>query len=362
MANYDALIRQEAPDPVAESAGKLGGNPFKELQRQVRAAGLLEDRPDYYRWKIPVNLVVLAAGWVAFFLVGASWWQLLVAAYLGFCYVQTGLVGHDTGHQQITRTRRGSELLGYLHGNLLLGFSYGWWVNHHNRHHSNPNHLEKDPDILRRRVIFTPSQMDPSMSAARRFIIRFQNVLFFPLLVLDSLGLRVISVRVVRNRAVRRVLVEGVLIAVHLGVYFTLLFTFLQPWQAIAFLLVHQAVFGLYTGAIFAPNHKGLPVRTDEEKLDWLTRQVVTARNIRGGPVTDFVYGGLNYQIEHHLFPTMPRANLRKACPLVREYCRANGISYYETSVVRSYVEIVQHLRKVSVEARDPGRSVAGSA
>jgi len=318
-------------------------------------AGQLEVRRDYYLWKIPTNLAMLAAGWVVFGFLGASWWQLTVAMYLGFCYVQTGLIAHDTGHLQITRTRRGSEALGYFHGNLLMGFSYGWWVNHHNRHHSNPNHLDMDPDILRRRVIFTPEQANQEMSSARRFIIRHQNVLFFPLLLLESLGLRVVSIQILRHRAVRRVAIEAVLIAVHLLIYFTVVFSVLGPLQAVLFILIHQGVFGLYSGAIFAPNHKGLPTRSHEESLDWLTRQVITSRNIRGGLITDFLYGGLNYQIEHHLFPRMPCVNLKKVRPAVRAHCNANDISYCETSIAQSYLEVVRHLRRVSVEAETQG-------
>jgi fatty acid desaturase len=71
----------------------------------------------------------------------------------------------------------------------------------------------------------------------------------------------------------------------------------LSPLQAIAFLLVHQALFGVYLGMTFAPNHKGMPHPTGDE--DYLRKQVLTSRNVRGGRLTDAALGGLNYQIEH---------------------------------------------------------------
>jgi fatty acid desaturase len=129
---------------------------FEEVSHLVKRAGLMDPQPFYYVFKIIANLVLLAAGWAAFALVGDSWWQLAVAGFLAFGFGQTDLVGHDAGHRQIFRTRRGSDILGYLHGNLLTGVSFGWWVGHHTKHHNYPNNLSLDPDIIRRQVIFDP--------------------------------------------------------------------------------------------------------------------------------------------------------------------------------------------------------------
>src|SRR5207253_1367419 len=130
---------------------------------------------------------------------------------------------------------------------------------------------------------------------------------------------------------------------------------------AVAFVLLHQAVFGFYMGMVFAPNHKGLPVRDGAESLDWLYRQVITSRNIVSTRLTDFVYGGLNYQIEHHLFPSMPRANLRRARPIVQDFCLRNGLPYVEKGLVASYRDVSAYLREVSVAtALDDAASNAG--
>ena len=79
------------------------------------------------------------------------------------------------------------------------------------------------------------------------------------------------------------------------------------PVQALVFIAVHQGLLGLYLGSVFAPNHKGMPILSKDDDSDFLRRQVLTARNVRGGRLTDLLLGGLNYQIEHHLFPSMPR-------------------------------------------------------
>jgi fatty acid desaturase len=101
-------------------------------------------------------------------------------------------------------------------------------------------------------------------------------------------------------------------------------------------------------GCSFAPNHKGMPLTGQQDKLDFLRRQVLTSRNIRGGPVVDYLFGGLNYQIEHHLFPGMPRPNLRLARPIVIAYCRQTGVPYLETGVFASYRQALGHLNSVA--------------
>ena len=131
----------------------------------------------------------------------------------------------------------------------------------------------------------------------------------------------------------------------------------LSPLQAVAFVLVQQGLFGLYLGCSFAPNHKGMPTLTEADQLDFVRRQVLTSRNVAGSRLVDFVLGGLNYQIEHHLFPNMPRPNLRHAQPLVRAFCAQHGLPYVEASLVGSYAEAVRHLHAVGAPLR-PGAAV----
>ncbi|MEO8906866.1 MAG: acyl-CoA desaturase, partial [Microbacteriaceae bacterium] len=130
--------------------------------------------------------------------------------------------------------------------------------------------------------------------------------------------------------------------------------TLLPPGIAFAFVGVQLAVFGLYMGASFAPNHTGMPILPRDAKVDFLSRQVLTSRNIRGGFAMDVFMGGLNYQIEHHLFPSMPRPSLAQARNIVREHCSQMGVQYTETTLMRSYGIVVQYLNRVGLAARDP--------
>jgi fatty acid desaturase len=313
----------------------------------VRTAGLLGRRRGYYSVKIAVNLVLLLGGWAAFFLLGRSWWQMLVAVFLGLMFTQTGFIGHDAGHRQISGSKRADDLIGRIHGNLLIGLSYGWWTSKHNRHHSHPNQVGRDPDIGGRAVAFTPDQAR-ARGGLGRWLAGYQAWLFFPMLLLEGLHLHVAGVRTLLGRQRTGVkVVEGTLLAAHIIGYLAAVFLVLTPVQAVAFLLIQQGVFGLYLGCSFAPNHKGMAMFGEDEKVDFLRRQVVTSRNIRGSWFTDFALGGLNYQIEHHLFPSMPRPTLRRAQAPVRAFCEQHGIAYHETGAVDSYVQVLRHLNTV---------------
>jgi fatty acid desaturase len=323
------------------------GSEFSDLMRQVKDAGLLERRRGYYVMKMVVTGGLFAAGWAGFVLLGDSWWQLAVAAFLAFVFTQSGFIGHDAGHRQIFPSKRANYLVGLVQGNLAIGLSYGWWVDKHNRHHAHPNTEDKDPDIDIGALAFTAGQASGKRSRVTRFIARHQRYLFFPLLLLEGLQLHVSSVQAVIRPGLRHRFWEASLLAVHTLGYLAAVLLVLSPVKAVVFVVVQQALFGLYLGCAFAPNHKGMPMLSADDQTDFLRRQVLTSRNVRGNWLTDFALGGLNYQIEHHLFPSMPRPNLRHSQRVIRAFCERHGISYLETGLVESYAQALRHLHQV---------------
>ena len=343
-----------APSQVASAPSQpRRGSDYAELSRQVKQAGLLERRRWSYTWRIAVVVALLAAGWGAFVLVGDSWWQLAVAVFLGVMFTQLGFLGHDAGHRQISGSRRVSRILGVLLGNLGIGLSYGWWVDKHNRHHAHPNTEGADPDIGMRVLAFTETQARASRGWSRA-VFRYQAYLFFPMLLGEALSVHVAGVRSLASRDSGTRPAEAVLLGIHFVGYLTAVFLVLSPVKAVVFILVQQGVFGVYLGAAFAPNHKGMPILSPDDASDFLRRQVLTSRNVRGGWLTDLALGGLNYQIEHHLFPSMPRPALGRSQPLIMEFCRQHGLPYCEASLVGSYA---QALRYLAIVGRSSGRA-----
>ena len=337
------------------------GSDFAALNRRITEAGLLERRPAYYAVRMAAVAAVVVGGWTAFFLVGSSWWTLLIAAFMGLAFTQLGLLAHDVAHRQVFRTKRPSELVGRIAANIGVGMSYGWWMEKHTRHHNNPNHDELDPDVQPEVLIWATASAW-GRRGLKGFITRHQAGLFFPLLTLLSIDLRISSIKALRRPGMKRRGLEAGLMVAHFVAYFAALLLVLSPVQALAFFVVHNAVFGVYLGMTFAPNHKGMPHPAGDE--DYLRKQVLTSRNVTGGPLTDMALGGLNYQIEHHLFPAMPTPNLRKAQPIVRAYCAQAGVSYEETSLIESYRQALHYLHEVGapLRAARPRRVRAASA
>jgi fatty acid desaturase len=318
---------------------------YRLLADQLRAAGLLDRRPLYYAAKIAVTLSAYAAGWIWFVVGGDSWSSLLWAVALAVLFTQVVFIGHDAGHGQISSSPPMNRLLGLLSGDLLCGVSFGWWVPKHNSHHAHPNQPGLDPD-LGAGVLAFRLDAEQALPAGRfgRIVVRRQTWLFVPLLMVQGLGLHITGADWMLRRRDRHAAVEAVLLIAHVAAYTTLVFTVLSPLRALVFIAVQQALFGLYLGLSFAPNHKGMPLVEPDSRMTFAARQVISARNVRGGRFTDLLLGGLNHQIEHHLFPTMSRPNLAKASGLVRAFCSDQGLTYNETSLISSYRLIFRHL------------------
>ncbi|MEU2057678.1 fatty acid desaturase family protein [Streptomyces bungoensis] len=349
----DVSLTSQSASAVAveERSGASGGSDFARLSQRIAAAGLMRRRPGYYAARIGLVAALYAAGWGSFFVLGDTWGQLAVAAFLAFVFGQVALLAHDLAHRQVFRRRRPSEIMGRLFGNLGVGMSYGWWMNKHTRHHAHPNHEDLDPDVAPDILVWSPDQARASRGLAR-LIGGHQALLFFPLLTLEGFNLHVASLRALRSPYMRRRTLEGALLLLHLAGLSSALFLVLPPGKAVAFLALNQCLFGVYLGCTFAPNHKGMPTFTGDERPDFLRRQVLTSRNVRGGRFTDMLLGGLNYQIEHHLFPSMPTPYLRRAQAVVRQYCAEIGVPYHETGLIRSYREALTHLHRVGEPIR----------
>ena len=327
---------------------------FTELAATIRALGLMRRSYTFYII-YGLGVVLALAGTVTgMVLLGDSWFQLLMAAALGIVLTHAAFLAHEASHRTILSSGPANDALGRWLSTLVVGVSHQWWVNKHNRHHANPNTVGKDPDIERDTISFIESDA----ATARGFIkwiTKRQGWLFFPLLTLEGLNLHQHSiVSLLRYGSRKQKWVELSLIAAHFALYIVPLALFFPWYLALAFVGVQMAVFGVYMGASFAPNHKGMALLDPSEKVDFLTKQVLTSRNIKGGWFMSIFMGGLNYQIEHHLFPSMARPQLPKARQIVKEYCESIGLAHTETSLVESYGIVIAYLNRVGLAARDP--------
>ncbi|MFC9143844.1 acyl-CoA desaturase [Streptomyces bacillaris] len=361
MPHATATVADSADDSRADPAGDSSpertgpsgaGSAFGPLLRAVKGQGLLDRRTGRYVLDIAANTVALGVVITALVSLGDSWWSLLLTLPLALLWARTAFLAHDAGHSQITGDRRASRLIGLIHANLLLGMNEAWWNDKHIRHHANPNHVDKDTDVGVGALVWTQKQAIGREGFAR-WLARNQARLFFPMLLLKGMALKVYGFQFLRRQPVGERVVSALLMTGHIVLYATLLLTTLSPGKAVVFALLLHALFGLHLGLAFAPNHKGMEMPDpDGERWGHLQRQVLTSRNVRGSLLTDWFLGGLNYQIEHHLFPNMPRPHLRLAQPLVRAHCRSLGMPYTETGLVESYRQALAHMHEVGAPLR----------
>ncbi len=346
--------------------GGTSANPTTEyaaLLRVVREAGLLRRRTGFYWMMFSLNTLALAGVAIGFVLLGDSWYQLILAAALGVILTQYAFLAHEASHRQVFESGKVNDIAGRTIANLFVGISYSWWMTKHSRHHANPNIIGKDPDIEPDFITFLPEDAAKTRGL-NAWLVKRQGYLFFPALLLEGLNLHAHGFRTVfGNGKVDKRWVEITMLVTRVGGYLAILFLMLPVGLAFAFLAVQLGVFGLYMGASFAPNHKGMPTLPHDAKVDFLRRQVLTSRNIKGGWAMDTFMGGLNYQIEHHLFPNMARPHLRKAQEIAKEYCADHDILYTETTITESYGIVIRYLNKVGLAAGgDPFDCPAASA
>ncbi|WP_232847752.1 fatty acid desaturase family protein [Occultella kanbiaonis] len=321
---------------------------FTDLTKRVKAEGLMARSHGWYISRMVAYPLLLGGLAWASVMIGDSWWQLGMAFLVAVLMTQIAFLGHDAAHRQIFTSPKLNEWTSLVVINLFVGMGLGWWQIKHSKHHATPNQAGRDPDVRRGTVAYTPEDARSRSTAFQRWLSRYQGVWFFPIMTLAGLQLHLAGFqRLLSREPVDRRWTEIAFIVIRQATLVTFAFLVMSWPIALAFIAVEVMVFGFYLGMSFAPNHIGMPMVPKEVRIDFLRRQVLMSRNISGGRHVDTLLGGLNYQIEHHLFPSMSRPNLRKVAPMVREHCERLDIKYHETSLARSYVEVGRYINRV---------------
>jgi fatty acid desaturase len=120
---------------------------YADLKKRVKEQDLLDKQPAYVIRRAILNLFMFAISITLLVLTDNIWIQIGNAFFMGFVFVQFGFIAHDVGHRQAFRKPETNNQLGLIHAPLLIGMSFGWWMDKHNEHHSHPNVQDLDPDI-----------------------------------------------------------------------------------------------------------------------------------------------------------------------------------------------------------------------
>lgn len=317
---------------------------YETLFQEMKDRGFFERTYWHYGLSAAFALVGIMASLYIVTLTNSALIQFFNAILFGFCSVQIGMMGHDLSHGAVFKSPRINRFVASVVWGIIGGLSEYHWFNKHNRHHNNPNHIGYDPD-LGIPFMFTEKQVGVKSAFLRTWVLPYQHYLFwisFAFLYPWNIFLGMRSI--VKNLSPRTV-VEILLMATHFLVLFAILFAYL-PWHIVLlFLATAFTTLGIYIGFAFAPNHKGREELAENEIFLW-THQILLTRNIHPSPLVFYLLGGLNFQIEHHLFPTMSRLKYWNAQPFVRKFCAAKGLSYHQTSWIGSLIEMHTALKQ----------------
>lgn len=336
---------------------------YSEVLNKVKNEGLLAKNPAFYIKRFSIISLVALTLWVAVTLIGIfslSWFLAIPCVMLlGVSAAQYGFIAHETSHRQVFLSNKRNDFYGKITANLFAGLSYGFWMKKHNQHHRTPNQIHKDPDIHIRVLAFRTEDME-AKSAPERIITKNQGWLFPILLTLTGFDLLMDSFAAIfskdkNGRYLKGRFSEFVMMVFRQGVPVAALMLLFGPVFGGILWLAFMLTFGLFMGGAFAPNHKGMPLIPETSKISFFERQVLTSRNIRPSWLKDNLMGGLNYQVEHHLFPSMPRPALARAREIVIEFCKENSIPYTEKGLFQSYGLVIQYLNRVGLSSNtDP--------
>jgi fatty acid desaturase len=309
---------------------------YRELTDEARRRGYFKSSKLYYSWKVGSHFAMLGVFATMLAYGTPSWMRIFAASVIaGVFYSQNGWLAHDFLHHQVFESRRWNNIVGNMIGGLFQGFSSSWWKNKHNTHHASSNELDNDPDIDQLPIMsFHPVLLRGGKairnSPLAKIMIPIQVFTFMPIILLARWNWCIRSIFYALDKDSSMMTprnTELACIAAHWIIKMTI-FAFMPFTKALAFLLLSEAIGGGLIGLMFVLNHNGMHVFTEAEfkDLDFVTLQVLTSRDIQSTWWTDFLSGGLNYQVEHHLFPGMPRHHFHKIAPMVDALCAKNGI------------------------------------
>eukprot|EP00741_Cyanophora_paradoxa_P005586 tig00000912_g5415.t1 len=361
-----SLLRQYQIGTVKSTQTSAMIEDFRQMRKEMQRQGMFESNKLYYLWKL-VSLYSIVAAAVYLLATSEGCLGRLAGSFLlGVFFQQSGWTAHDFLHHQVFKTRAINTWLGVIIGNVNQGFSVEWWKNKHNTHHAVPNMVDGDPDIDTLPLLgWTEKTLNRLETPLARFAIRHQVVYYFPLLCLARISWMLQSLMYACGKmwesealSVFYKASEVAGLFLHYAWFFALFFlTMPSVGAALGYAFFATASCGMLLGSVFAISHNGMEIFT--EKTDFVRMQAHSSRDVDSNIFSDWFTGGLNYQLEHHLFPTLPRHRLGKSAKMVASFCKKHNIPYESCSFSMGTWKVLKHLMKVSEHMDSPAEKKA---
>jgi fatty acid desaturase len=343
--NKYSVGRMDATRLDAERAQAV----YAEIVREARSAGLL--RPA--TCTVLLRALLGSAGLIA--LLAVAWsaestpLALVAAGLAGVACIQLGFIAHDAGHGAVGRGPFSNGIAGHLAFTLLNGLGFRSWRESHAQHHAFCQDESRDPDMAVDVVMSLTPRSAAEKSGLGRALLPYQGCVLWPAALLFAHSLRLQSLA--RSyRAPARYLGDTLLLPLHYAGWLALpgLAFGTGSLRSAAVYLTCSAVMGMYLAVLFWVNHVGMPAFSPQHGLTSLEQQVLGTRNVRHSRSLDLVFGGLGFQIEHHLMPGVPSAHLRQLQAIARPRCLALGLPYHEETPGQALASVTRHVSRIA--------------
>ena len=330
-------MRRRRPDPL-----------YLELQREISRAGYF--RPDRwgYAWRGALLLALFAAVYIALLWIRTLWFVVPTLVFMAQLVTQLAYLSHDAGHRAITANRRWIGAIGHFGMTFLTGFSFSWWMHSHDNHHGQLNERDGDLAMKYSAVLAVHADAARAKHGWRRAVLRWQGHYVWLLMPFYHFAMMVDGfIWVARNR--RETRADQLVLPLYLVLWFVVPVPFIGWKLAVLHWLAESMIASVYLVLTFIPHHVGKHVilPSEDPEMTLLRQQLETTRTLATWRVFDWYYSGLNYHIEHHLFPWVPHWRYRKMRFAVQAFCRRKGIAYREQGLGSALHEVFMHLRAI---------------
>lgn len=338
---------------------------YRKLVYEFRKMGLFEKKGHAVLLGFCVVVMLFAVSVYGVLCSDSAWVHLGCASLVGFLWIQSGWIGHDSGHYQVMTSRGLNRIAQIISGNCVAGVSIGWWKCNHNAHHIACNSLDFDPDLQHIPFFAVSSKFFNSLrscfyertlnfDSVARVLVSYQHWTFYPVMCLARLNLYAQSFLFLFSKRSVPNWGQELLGLAAFWCWYPLLIACLPNWgERIMFVVVSFSVTGIQH-VQFCLNHFSTSIYVGPPSgNDWFEKQTRGTLNILCPPWMDWFHGGLQFQIEHHLFPRLPRCQLRKVSPFVKELCKKHNLPYNCVSFCKANALTLETLKTAALQARD---------
>ncbi|KAJ1734868.1 hypothetical protein LPJ61_000847 [Coemansia biformis] len=356
-------------DGHAQPGKASDGLDYAAIQRDYRLLDQRLHREGYYKcnykaYALELALfVALVAGAMGPIVSGSprTWPCVFAAICMALLRQQTAFLAHDLGHCSVTGRRRLDWALGIFFSDFLGGISLGWWKKDHNVHHIVTNDPDNDPDIQHLPFIANSTRFFESpystyygrvmqFGAVSRLLVSLQDKLYYPIMAAISwvtLYVMSWSYLLFSDFAPFRLVEIGCVLAYAARVGLAL--SCIPTWRNLVLFVVVSNSAAALLGVQILLSHYAMSTESPDPVHEcFCARQVRTTMDISCPAWLDWFHGGLQFQIEHHLFPRLPRHKLKRVQPMVKDLCRRHGIEFKEFSFIDGNVYTVRWLGEVA--------------